>query len=163
MESIGNKLKELRASRKMSASDVVARLKERNIVISTKTLYGYENDQPIRSSTFLALCEIYDVKNVLQTFLSSIPNAIENWEPDYYEDYFNGRTVNEKFEVLSHCGIPTFAGHEKERASDVFFGSTNLSDNVSALDAGLFEQLAQLTPEEAAKVNAFVQGLLASR
>lgn len=160
MDSIGKKLKELRSSKKMSANDVVSQLKDRNIVISAKTLYGYENDQPIRSSTFLALCEIYAVKNVLQTFLSAIPNASENWEPDYYEDYFNGRTVNEKYEVLSNCGIPTFSGYEKECASDVFFGSTHGSDSISNLDKRFSEVVQQMSEEQREALLSYAEFLV---
>ena len=138
MNSIGKKLKELRSASKLSADDVVSKLKDRNIVISVKTLYGYENDQPIRSATFLALCEIYSVTDVFSTFLTSLPKSDFKWDDTYYEDYFNGRTVNEKYEVLSNLGIPSFDGYEKERSSDVLFGSivhTPSSDDKDLLDA----------------------------
>lgn len=138
MSSIGKTLKELRSSKKLSADDVVSQLKDRNIVISAKTLYGYENNQPIRSATFLALCEIYSVSDVFSTFLTSLPKSDFSWDDSYYEDYFNGRTVNEKFEVLSNLGIPSFDGYEKEKSSDVLFGSivhTPSSDDQDFLEA----------------------------
>lgn len=127
--NIGHKLKDLRLSMNLTGEDVVTRLKEKNIVISAKTLYGYENNvSPVRSSTFLALCEIYGVSNVFDTFLSSLPEATFHWEKDNYEDYFNGRSVNEKFDILVENGIPSFEGFEGERSSDVFFGSSSNSD-----------------------------------
>lgn len=127
--SIGSKLKELRLSKNMKGDEVVGRLKEKNIVISPKTLYGYENNvSPIRSSTFLALCDIYGVSNILKTFLGSIPSAQPQWEKDNYEDYFNGRSVNEKLDILVENGIPNFDGFEKEKSSDVFFGSSSTDD-----------------------------------
>ena len=133
MQTIGKTLKELRLSKELSVDDVVAMLRERNIVISTKTLYGYENDLPLRSSTFIALCDIYSVVDVFSTFLKSVPKATDEWDSDYYEDYFGGRTVNEKFEVLKNCGIPSFIGHEKECVSDVFFGSQVSNPNAEDL------------------------------
>lgn len=127
--SIGSKLKELRLAKNMKGDEVVNRLKEKNIVISPKTLYGYENNvSPVRSSTFLALCEIYGVSNIFETFLNTIPNAHSQWEKDNYEDYFNGRSVNEKMNILIENGIPDFDGFEKEKSSDVFFGSSTSDD-----------------------------------
>lgn len=122
MRSIGQTLKVLRTSSGLSVDDVLYRLRERNIVVSSKTLYGYENGNAIRSSTFLALCEIYSVTDVFATFLQGIPYAKEEWADTDYEDYFNGRTVNEKFDILVSLGIPSFSGYEQERSSDVFFG-----------------------------------------
>lgn len=148
MNSIGTTLKELRLSKNLSVEDVVAMLKERNIVISTKTLYGYENDIPLRSSTFLALCEIYSVTDIFSTFLKSIPKAKFEWEEDYYEDYFGGRTVNEKFLVLKDCGIPSFIGHEKECSSDVFFGSAPKNVKLTKTQSEIINELNFYSEEQ---------------
>ena len=121
--SIGSKLKSLRAASGLSVEQVIRKLKERNIVISPKTLYGYENNIPIRSSVFMALCEIYGVSDILNAFLDSIPPASYEWFPSNYDDYFNGRTVNEKYEILSVNGIPDFKGYEQRCTSDIFFGN----------------------------------------
>ena len=148
MHDIGETLKALRSSNKLSAEDVVSRLKDRGIPISAKTLYGYENGQPVRSSTFLALCEIYSVKNVISTFLSSIPSSKSDWDKGDYEDYFNGRTVNEKFGLLSEHGIPSFDGYEKEKSSDVFFGLTASTDSFSDFEWEVIRRLRRLPKDQ---------------
>lgn len=152
MNTIGSTLKALRKKSGLSADDVLSKLRERNIVISAKTLYGYENDMSIRSSTFLALCEIYSVSDIIGTFLSSIPKSPNNWEDTFYEDYFNGRTVNEKYQILQRLGIPSFDGMEAECSSDVFFGnqpSGNSSSLVlSDLEKKIVTRLHQLSEEQ---------------
>lgn len=137
--SIGAKLKSLRTASGLSVEQVIGKLKERNIVISNKTLYGYENNIPIRSSVFLALCEIYGVSDILNTFLDTIPPASYEWYPSNYDDYFNGRTVNEKYEILSANGIPDFKGYEQRCTSDIFFGNRVMCESPS-----LSEQERQL-------------------
>ena len=50
-----------------------------------------------------------------------------------------------------------------ERLPENKRGPTTVSDDEAALDEELISRLCQLTPEELEKVDAFVQGILASR
>lgn len=68
-ELIPKVLKEYRKKNKLSVGDVAMRLSERSIQVSPKTIYGWESGQSQPSAdTLLALCELYDVKNVLSVF-----------------------------------------------------------------------------------------------
>lgn len=68
---IGTLLKSKRKELKLSVKQVVDSLKNYNISISEKTLYGWENNyrQP-DVDTFLILCAIYQISNVLDYFLN---------------------------------------------------------------------------------------------
>lgn len=68
---IGTLLKSKRKELNLSVKQVVASLKSYNISISEKTLYGWENNyrQP-DADTFLILCAIYQISNVLDYFLN---------------------------------------------------------------------------------------------
>lgn len=68
---IGTLLKSKRKELKLSVKQVVDSLKSYNISISEKTLYGWENNyrQP-DTDTFLILCAIYQISNVLDYFLN---------------------------------------------------------------------------------------------
>lgn len=69
MNSIGAKLKEIRESKKLSRKDVAEKLKEKGIEISDKTLYGYEAGRTsANADMFMALCQIYEIKDVLYEF-----------------------------------------------------------------------------------------------
>ena len=69
MENIGAKLKKIRESKKMSRKTVADKLKEYGIDISDKTLYGYEVGRTsANADMFLALCEIYEIKDILGVF-----------------------------------------------------------------------------------------------
>jgi transcriptional regulator with XRE-family HTH domain len=69
MNSIGAKLKEIRESKKLSRKDVAEKLKEKGIEISDKTLYGYEVGRTsANADMFMALCQIYEIKDVLYEF-----------------------------------------------------------------------------------------------
>lgn len=59
--------------------------------------------------------------------------------------------------LATYLGVTTseLLGEEK--------GPSTVADAEADLDAELIARLMQLTPEEAAKVDAFVQGLLAAR
>lgn len=62
-------LKEYRKKNKYSVSEVALLLKERSINVATKTIYGWESGQSQPSAdTLLALCEIYNVQNILNAF-----------------------------------------------------------------------------------------------
>lgn len=67
---IGNELKKARKNAKMTVEDVVAFLGENDIYVSTKTVYGWENDFAYPSvHIFLLLCEKYGITDVIGTFL----------------------------------------------------------------------------------------------
>lgn len=68
---IGTLLKLKRKELNLSVKQVVDSLKSYNISISEKTLYGWENNyrQP-DAYTFLILCAIYQISNVLDYFLN---------------------------------------------------------------------------------------------
>lgn len=68
---IGTLLKLKRKELNLSVKQVVDSLKSYNISISEKTLYGWENNyrQP-DVDTFLILCAIYQISNVLGYFLN---------------------------------------------------------------------------------------------
>ncbi len=69
-KSIGEIIKQRRKELRMSAADVCDILKETdNIKISVSTLYGYENGyRKPAPETLLALCDMYDLDNVLASF-----------------------------------------------------------------------------------------------
>lgn len=154
--SLGPKLKELRNKCGLSVPNVVRQLKFKNIIIAEKTLYGYENNvSNLKSSTFLALCEIYGVSDILATFVSQIPPAKEDWEVDIYEDYFNGRSVNEKVYILEQNGRPTFKGQEDKIKDDVLFGRHEkegvtpiIEGDKSPIDKELASLLTTLTEDQ---------------
>lgn len=69
MNNIGIKLKEIRQSKGLSRKDVVEKLKKYGLDISDKTIYGYEVGRTsANADMFLALCEIYEIDDILETF-----------------------------------------------------------------------------------------------
>ena len=68
-ELIPKVLKEYRKKNKYSVNDVSLLLKDRSINVAPKTIYGWESGQSQPSAdTLLTLCELYNVKNILNTF-----------------------------------------------------------------------------------------------
>lgn len=66
---IGSTLKQLRASKNLSIDDVAYYFIKNDILISNKTIYGWENDfsyPPLNK--FLLLCELYEIENIIKTF-----------------------------------------------------------------------------------------------
>lgn len=65
-ENIAFLLRDERDRKGYSVEQVAEKLRERGISISTKALYGYENKvgKP-KLSTFLALCDIYGITDIL--------------------------------------------------------------------------------------------------
>ncbi len=62
-------LKQLREERKLTAKEAVEKLKAYGFDISEKTLYGYENGVRMpNSDIFMALCDIYQVHDILAYF-----------------------------------------------------------------------------------------------
>jgi transcriptional regulator with XRE-family HTH domain len=69
MENLGIKLKEIRKSKNYTRKYVAEKLREKGFDISDKTLYGYENGRTTANADlFMALCEIYEITDVLTMF-----------------------------------------------------------------------------------------------
>lgn len=110
-------LRHLRTSRDLSAEEVVEKLKNRGIDISTKTLYGYESGVSTpRVNTFIALCDIYQVDDIMGEFgygaKVKLATGECEWHIDMYNDFFNASLL-EKIYILLKEGVPSFAGYEK--------------------------------------------------
>jgi len=89
---------------KLTPEEVVNKLAERSIPISVKTLYGYENGVSTpRVNTFIALCDIYKVSDIMSEFGYATPIKLASgdneWHYDEYNDFFNG-TLLEKIYLL---------------------------------------------------------------
>lgn len=111
-------LGQYRAQLGLTGKEVVALLKERNIELSEKTLLGYENGVGTpKVNTFMALCDIYHISNIMGEFgyNTAFPLATgENeWSYDLYNDFFNA-TLLEKIYILLREGVPSFAGYEDQ-------------------------------------------------
>ena len=66
---IGEVLKEYRKRNCYSVSDIAALLHEKDILVAEKTIYGWESGQSMPDpDTFLKLCEIYKIDDVLGVF-----------------------------------------------------------------------------------------------
>ncbi len=62
-------LKYYRKLNKLSVAEVSDILRNHNISAATKTIYGWENGQSQPDAdTFMLLCEIYNIENILETF-----------------------------------------------------------------------------------------------
>ena len=69
MKNIGIKLQEIRKSKNLTRREVTERLQHYGISISDKTLYGYEIGRTsANADMFLALCDIYGIDNITETF-----------------------------------------------------------------------------------------------
>lgn len=82
--NIGEKLKALRVSNNMTRKDVADKLKEFNIDISDKTLYGYESGRSsANADMFLALCKVYRCNNIMETFSNTVDDVLftnDEWQ-----------------------------------------------------------------------------------
>ena len=119
--NISRILRQRREQLNLTPREVVDKLKAKGISISEKTLYGYENGvgNP-KVNTFIALCDIYDINDVMGTFTDSkslCSTTSAEWEIDEYNDFFNAPLL-EKIYLLIKWGIPSFSGYE-ERLSDL--------------------------------------------
>ena len=66
---IGSTLKQIRKLRNLTIDDVAHYFIKNNILISNKTIYGWENDFSYPSlNKFLLLCELYEIENIIKTF-----------------------------------------------------------------------------------------------
>ena len=68
-ETIAKALKESRKQNALSVKEVAAKLHDKSLDFSEKTIYGRENGQSQpNADTLLILCEIYNIHNILGTF-----------------------------------------------------------------------------------------------
>lgn len=77
-------LRRLRLESGLSAEEVVDMLRLRGIEINSKTLYGYEQGVSTpRVNTFIALCDIYNVRDIMAEFgySSTVLSVPENTNP----------------------------------------------------------------------------------
>lgn len=110
-------LKSLRTRSNLSAEEVVEKLNRRGIEISVKTLYGYESGVSTpRVNTFIALCDIYQVDDIMSEFgygaKVKLATGESEWHIDMYNDFFNASLL-EKIYILLKEGVPSFAGYEQ--------------------------------------------------
>lgn len=106
----------------LSVESVVSKLKDFGITISEKALYAYENgtNSP-KVNTFIALCKIYNVSDIMSEFgYSSVPlvPAHEDWTQTQYNDFFNIPFLDKLYFVIRN-GVPSFDGYE-EQLEDIF-------------------------------------------
>ena len=67
--NVGNVLRKYRKQNQLTVSDVVVELRNYNVNVAEKTLYGWENNQAKpRSDAFVALCDIYKINNINEAF-----------------------------------------------------------------------------------------------
>lgn len=111
---IGNKLRELREKNNLTVKDVVNELKKFDITISEKTLYGYESGKnSTNADMFLALCQIYNCKNVIGEFSDSADEIL------FTNDEWN---IIEKIRKIDDYGKETISmmlDREIERSSQI--------------------------------------------
>lgn len=67
--AIGSTLKKKRRQAKLKVENVTDFLRENGVNVAHKTIYGWENESAFPSiNTFLLLCELYEIEDVLKTF-----------------------------------------------------------------------------------------------
>ncbi len=70
--NIGSFLKQIRKASGYSVKEAVHELEAYNIIIASKTLYGYESGHTMpNADTFITLCHIYQCENPLIIFKSA--------------------------------------------------------------------------------------------
>lgn len=74
---IGEVLKKYRKQNSMSVTDVMVQLRDRyQLYVAEKTIYGWESNQAHPTTdTFVALCEIYKIRNLSETFSNPPKNC----------------------------------------------------------------------------------------
>lgn len=87
--NIGDTLKKLRENNNMTRKEAADKLRELGIDISDKTLYGYESGRnSANADMFLALCQIYKCKNIMETFSDTVDDVLfTNIEWNMIEKY----------------------------------------------------------------------------
>lgn len=77
-EQIATVLKARRKLKNLKVDDVAAALKSRGIEVSRKALYNYESGhRHPDAGTFLALCDIYEIDDVLKAFSEQAETSSE--------------------------------------------------------------------------------------
>lgn len=101
MSILSEKLREKRRASGLKVQDVIERLKEREIVISDKTLYHWENGKRNpNADEFFALCEIYSVES-----LNEFRDIKKAPEPEGSEERISMDESNRLFEALINAGL----------------------------------------------------------
>ena len=87
--NIGDTLKKLRENNNMTRKEAADKLRDLGIDISDKTLYGYESGRnSANADMFLALCQIYKCKNIMETFSDTVDDVLfTNIEWNMIEKY----------------------------------------------------------------------------
>lgn len=111
-------LRQRREQLGFSINDVIDMLSERSIELSAKALYGYENGVGTpKVTTFIALCDIYGIHDVLGSFgydrHPSLVTCENEWDASLYNDFFNASLLD-KIYILLKNGIPSFSGYEEK-------------------------------------------------
>lgn len=111
-------LRQKREQSGLSIEEVVHQLDARGFSISAKTLYGYESRVSVpKVNTFIALCDIYGISDVLGTFgnSSKVALAVQDaeWNVDLYHDFFHAPLLDKIYLLLEH-GVPSFDGYEND-------------------------------------------------
>jgi transcriptional regulator with XRE-family HTH domain len=117
-EKIAKLLREKRLASKLSVNEIVLRLAEAGIIISPKTLYGYERcvGSP-KTRTFIALCEIYGIENITSSFRSMVAETVAEYgtsalSEDEHALLKKCRTLDERGRIT----INTILEHEHTRS-----------------------------------------------
>lgn len=115
-KTFGETLRSLREREKLSVKEVVEKLKQYALEITDKTLYSYESDKRAASAEMLlALCQIYNCNNILETFAK--------FEPDYTIPDDSEWKLIEKYRSLDSAGkntVDVVIEQEIERSKEVF-------------------------------------------
>ncbi len=114
-KTFGETLRSLREREKLSVKEVIEQLKKYGLDITDKTLYSYESDKRAASADMLlALCQIYNCNNVLETFAG--------FDPDYSIPDDSEWELIEKYRSLDSSGkntVDAVIQQEIERSKEV--------------------------------------------
>lgn len=130
-KTFGETLRSLREREKLSVKEVVEKLKEHGLDITDKTLYSYESDKRASSADMLlALCQIYNCSNILETFAGL--------EPDYSIPDDAEWKLIEKYRSLDSAGkntVDAVIEQEIERSKEIF----ELLNRIQELELELYD------------------------
>lgn len=125
-KNLGSTLKELRKSKGLSAKEAADKLRELGFSVSNKTISGYESGIRMpNADIFMALCQVYDCKNVLEKF--SFVTA------EYSVPTDDEWSLIEKYRSLDQTGQETVKNtlnHEIKRVQVI----RNLEDQLKAVE-----------------------------
>lgn len=121
-KKIGTIFREARERNNLEIKDVLDLLENEGISIKKQTMYCYEtNTRSMTPDTFLALCKIYKIKNILQEFKDvdsddSIPTDKEWSLIEKYRtlDKYGTQMVDGVLDCeYARCSDPVFRAHEE--------------------------------------------------